>query len=457
MGDYAGEWLRVSSGGQDEANQRPDVTGWIDGHGYEVTKTYLVHGKSASKGEHQQMLDQMLADMRAGLITVLVVWRDDRIERRGVMHMIPLINAVREAGGRIEFVTQPHLNDLSTMAGRISLAVMAEVANAETETKKARVRIGRDRIKADGGFSGRVPWGLETAGAKYAKKVVPTEEGRELVPQVYARCIDGDSLARIAAWLDAETWPGVPFLYHRWWPRTVGAMIRNTAYRGVLTDMQGRPVGRCEPLVDAATWKRAGESLDGRPKRGPVNAETRAMLSGALFCPACEDSPMYRIAAGRGAFKSYYYRCAGRGSARKGCGNMARLDRVNAAVDRAIARYFNKPETERRLVTGNAAEIEARLEEIRYEIAQLGALDLGDEEYDARLSELRAVRDRVKDTPVVADRVDEVKTGKRWAELWKQVPVPERGPWLARKGFRVTADKAEVTVTKNGETVTVDL
>ena len=133
MGDYAGNWLRVSTGGQDEDNQLPDINRWNEAHDYEVRRTYVLHGKSASKGEQQEALDRMLADMRLGLITVLVVWRDDRIERRGVMHMIPLINAVREAGGRIEFATQPHLNDLSTMAGRISLAVMAEIAHAETE------------------------------------------------------------------------------------------------------------------------------------------------------------------------------------------------------------------------------------------------------------------------------------------------------------------------------------
>lgn len=451
MGEYAGRWLRVSTGGQDEENQVPDVNRWIEARDYEVRADYVLHGRSASKGEQQARIGEMLEDMRHGLITVLVVWRDDRIERRGVMHMIPLINAVQEAGGRIEFVTQEHLNDLSTMAGRISLAVMAEVAHEETETKKERIRMARARIKTEGGFVGRAPWGYEISGGKYAKTITPTTEGRRLVPEVYRRVIEGESLATVARWLEGETG-------RAWWPRTIGSMIRNPVYRGAQHDAGGRVIFRCEPLVDAATFRRAGKALDTRPKRGPVNPETRAMLSGVLVCPACDrDSPMYRIGAGRGASRAYYYRCAGRGSARKGCGNMVRADAVDAAVDRAIRKVFDIPVMARAIIPGNEADLAARLEEIRFEIGQLGALDLADEEYDRRLAELRAERDRVKATEVTPDRVELTDTGERYAAQWAATDVPERGPWLARHGFRVYADKTEVRVERGDTWTTVRL
>jgi DNA invertase Pin-like site-specific DNA recombinase len=436
MGEYAGRWVRVSSGGQDEANQVPDVNRWIDERGYEVTANYVLHGRSASKGEQQAAIDTMLADMRAGLITVLVVWRDDRIERRGVLAMVPLINAVKAAGGRIEFVTQPHLNDLSTMAGRISLAVMAEVAHAETETKKERVRMGRDRIKTEGGFSGRPPWGYEVTGPKYGKAIVPTAEGRELIPEVYRRVIAGDSLATIGAWLAGQTG-------HAWHPRTVGGMVRNRAYMGHATNGAGQTVHRCEALVTAATFKQAGEELAGRPKRGHIDPAKRAMLSGVLTCPDCADSPMYRLNTG-------YYRCTGRGAARRGCGNMVGADKVDAAVDRIIAARFAKPVMAYTVTPGNEAELAARLEEIRFELSQLGAADLDDAEYDARLAGLRAERDEVKSAVVVPARVQEAETGELYSELWARTPVADRGPWLAHHHFTVTASKTRVTVTRQG-------
>ena len=80
------------------------------------------------------------------------------------------------------------------------------------------------------------------------------------------------------------------------------------------------------------------------------------------------------------------------------------------------------------IIPGNEAEIAARLEEIRFEIGQLGSADLDDEEYDRRLAELRAERDRVKATEVVPDRVELTETGERYSELWARTPVPERGP-----------------------------
>jgi DNA invertase Pin-like site-specific DNA recombinase len=53
MEERAGIWLRVSSSGQDEENQRPDCERWCDSHGYAVAARYVIHGKSARKGNRK--------------------------------------------------------------------------------------------------------------------------------------------------------------------------------------------------------------------------------------------------------------------------------------------------------------------------------------------------------------------------------------------------------------------
>ena len=53
-GDRAGTLIRVSSGGQDEANQEPDVERYCAGRGYRAVKSYVLHDKSAFKGEQQE-------------------------------------------------------------------------------------------------------------------------------------------------------------------------------------------------------------------------------------------------------------------------------------------------------------------------------------------------------------------------------------------------------------------
>ena len=79
----AGVWVRVSSAAQDEVNQVPDVERHCEGRGYTITKRYLLHDKSAYHGEQEATLNQVLADIRAGEIKVLVCWHSDRLERRG--------------------------------------------------------------------------------------------------------------------------------------------------------------------------------------------------------------------------------------------------------------------------------------------------------------------------------------------------------------------------------------
>ena len=96
VGESAARWLRVSTGGQDEANQEPDIDQWCKDHGYVVRQTYTLRGKSASKGQQDKMLDQMIEDMLRGVFTVLVVWASDRIE--GAARITHLIGSSGQGG-----------------------------------------------------------------------------------------------------------------------------------------------------------------------------------------------------------------------------------------------------------------------------------------------------------------------------------------------------------------------
>jgi site-specific DNA recombinase len=330
-----------------------------------------------------------------------------------------------------------------------SWEAMAKQARKEWETIRERSMNTQSELREGGKLVGRPAFGYISAGVKYDHTIVPTEEGRRLVPEIFGRVIDGESLAVIAAWLSEET--GRP-----WWPRTVGTIIRNPTYMGrrcqqdPKTKKYGRTLLRCEPLVDAATFAGAGKALDARPKRGHVDPANRPMLSGVLSCPFCQDSPMYRLASG-------YYRCTGRGADRRGCGNMVRAGAVDAAVDRIITETFDKPVMAHAIIPGNEAQIAARLEEVKFEMRQLGSADVDDGEYDRRLAGLRAERDRVNAAEVVPECVELTDTGERYSQLWAQTAISERGPWLARHGFRVCASKAEVTVVQGEMSATVSL
>jgi DNA invertase Pin-like site-specific DNA recombinase len=152
-----GIWVRVSAGGQDEANQLPDILRYCADRGYKIERRYELHGRSASKGQHQGKLDEMLEDMRRGAIKVLVCWWSDRIERRGPEALFRLLRLTRDAGGRIESTHEPLLG-WGDISGEAMTELNAVMAHYESIKIAERIKKGHDRIKANGATSSRVPW-----------------------------------------------------------------------------------------------------------------------------------------------------------------------------------------------------------------------------------------------------------------------------------------------------------
>ena len=158
-GDRAGLLVRVSSGGQDEASQIPDVERYADGKGYRVKQRYTLHDKSAYKGEQQETLDAIVADMRAGVIKVLVCWHSDRLDRRGVLEALTFLHQVKDAGGRIESVQEGPLDERNLIT-----IINAHMNHQKSEHLSRQVQLAHNRIRENKAFRGREPFGYEITG-----------------------------------------------------------------------------------------------------------------------------------------------------------------------------------------------------------------------------------------------------------------------------------------------------
>jgi site-specific DNA recombinase len=370
-------------------------------------------------------------------------------------------------------------------------AVEAERAEQDLLDMTEKVTRELDALIDAGKLVGKPPFGFEVVGEKYDKKLIPTEIGRVWVPWIYDRVIDGWSGKRIASRLRDE---GVLRENSAFWQNSIGQIIRNPVYKGfrckyeivppdeieIMIDgkvtrrpytgpskkivryrygakwrewprwQYGRTIHRCDALVDAAVWRDANKALDNRTHKGFIDPEDCAMLSEVLFCPDCEQSPMYRIrSTGRnpGGKVYAYYRCSGKGPARASCGNLVPMEVVDEAVNQAMqARWFDVEIMEHRIVYGNEAQIENRLEEILFELEQLPRRRLTRDQEDAERNALRDEYDAVEATTVVEDEVREVGTGQTYGQVWGKLDIHQRGHWLAGEGFRVYASKTEVRV-----------
>jgi len=393
--EVAARWFRVSTVIQDERNQEPDVDAWIEAHGYPLAEcgpngdgTYRLKA-SASKGKHQKMLDRMIEDMREGLFTVLIVWKSNRIERRGAFNAFDLARKVRDAGGRIEYVQDAYLNHTNAMSD-VMLALAATKDKAYTDDLRQSALRNVSRIKANNGVVTCLPWGYLPVGPKYSKAAVPTDACRAYWPEVLKQCIGGASCRQIAAWLDSE---GVkPIRGGKWDEGVIRRYIRNPVYCGRRLGWKDAPLLTAEAVVSVDTWVRANDALSHRPKRGPRTTRVNPVkpLLASLRCARC-GSPMYRIHAGsRLGSRYFYYRCAGSGPQRKGCGNAVPLAPTETIV---AGLMFNSNEPYRIKSWVEGASWDAEIADI---LLQIQALDPESEQDEARrpgmLAQLREYR-----------------------------------------------------------------
>jgi DNA invertase Pin-like site-specific DNA recombinase len=457
MGERSARWLRVSTGKQEEGMQIPDVERWETSHGYDVRKTYEIPGASAFKPgtkKFDETWTQVIKDIMNGVFTVLVVWKLDRIDRKELAY--DMMRQVLDAGGRVEFVTEQHLNEFNSLGGKIGLIAAQHQAHKESKDKQDRAFMTRQYIRSNGGIVSRPPFGYTVEGPKYGKYFVINESLRTIVETIFAKCIEGDSLVTIAKWLDSE---GVPTARGGKWSNTaLKNIINNRAYMGYVTDDDGKTIGTCPVIIDAAIHKAANDALHSRPKRGPILAENRALLAGVLHCPQCATgapmyrlSPMYRLASKVGPVladgsraKAYFYRCAGRGAQRKGCGNMVLLDTVDAAVN-TIMTTTDLPIMRRVFVPGHNHG--AEIADVDYRITQLSPEGLTRQEYRAKQDALWDEKEAYEHMEDVPDSWDYVDTGETYASKWASSDMAGRQDMLKDCDVYATKDYVVVEIT----------
>lgn len=142
-------YVRVSSRKQDQASQLPDLKAFAEKAGGKVA---WYSEKASGKTMDRPAWKKLEAEIRAGKVDQLVVWRIDRLGRTasGLASLFDLL-----VEKKVNLVCLRDGIDLSTPTGRLVAGVLAHVAVYETEVRAERTVSGQAIARAKGKHMGR--------------------------------------------------------------------------------------------------------------------------------------------------------------------------------------------------------------------------------------------------------------------------------------------------------------
>ncbi|MEV8514303.1 recombinase family protein [Dactylosporangium sp. NPDC051484] len=326
--------------------QEADCRAWAARNGLEVRAVHIDRGRSGFKAVDRKGFDAAISALTTGTVGTLIVWKVDRLSRRGMGQVGQVLDDVERAGGRIVFV-QDGL-DTSQQQARLVLALLSEVARSESANIGLRVASAKAHLRSMGRWiGGQPPYGLVIGGDNrldHDPRTAPTAR------EIAERAMSGEPLIRIARDLNAREIPsprgGV------WNVGSLSQLVKAPAFAGLLPETvkrDGKYTAKVVPWRDPETGEtveigrgiitpaeqlqiarilEARTAADKTGRNRGVRAETSRLLTGFARCDSCR---------GRMSASGLSYVCQ---AARLGRPCPAFASAFVAAVDKAVAEAF---------------------------------------------------------------------------------------------------------------------
>ncbi|MBF0148373.1 MAG: recombinase family protein [Magnetococcales bacterium] len=246
-------------------------------------------------------LKRLLADIEAGRVNVVVVYKIDRLTR-SLLDFAKLVEAFDRRQVTFASVTQSF--NTTTSMGRLTLNVLLSFAQFEREISAERIRDKFAASKRKGMWmGGHVPLGYEVRERKLV--IVPGEA--ETVQFIYQRFLDGGSatlMVKELAERGAVGKNGKPmdkgYLYR---------ILANRLYLGEIVLGTEVYPGEHQAIIDRKTWEGVREILAAKTHHRTSNrVQSPTLLKGIVRCRHCDRamSPSFTRKAGR---QYRYYTC----------------------------------------------------------------------------------------------------------------------------------------------------
>ena len=260
-------------------------------------------------------VQRLLADVDAGKVDVIVVYKIDRLSR-SLLDFMKMIERFNQTGVSFVSVTQ-HFNTTDP-TGRMFLGILITFAQYEREVIAERIRDKVAAAKRRGKYCGG-PAILGYDVDPERKKLLVNPEEASLVKHIFRRYTQLASAKALAAELNEQgyhtkSWttkkgkhrPGSP-----WNTGHIYRLLGNRTYRGEVVHKGKAYPGEHETIVSKGLWERVQAVLSENTRARQTRAQTKTIssLQGMVRCGHC-DGAMGLTYTQKGPRRYSYYHCA---------------------------------------------------------------------------------------------------------------------------------------------------
>jgi site-specific DNA recombinase len=224
-------------------------------------------------------LKRLLADIEAGKVDCVVVYKIDRLTR-SLMDFAKLTDLFEKHG--VTFVSVTQSFNTSNSMGRLTLNMLLSFAQFERELGSERVRDKIAASKRRGLWTGgTVPLGYKAEN----KQLIIDPAAAALVRRIFQRFVTLRSITKVLRELDAD---GVQQRSGRPFDKIVlHKILKNRTYIGLTVHKEEAYPGKHEAIIGEDLWNEA-QSLSHEPPRIRARAAAArdvALLRGLIFGP----------------------------------------------------------------------------------------------------------------------------------------------------------------------------
>ena len=272
--------------------------------GFEVFKVYKDAGISAKNMKNRPQFQQMIEDMKNGLINYIVAYKLDRVTR-SVRDLEVLISTLEKY--QCYLICDRDDVNTSTANGRFFVRMLTVLSQLEIEIVSERTKFGLNGAIKAGHIPGKCPLGYYRAPDK-TLKIDNTTKG--IVLRIFELYLEGKSYQTIANILNQEKvlYPQVK----KWIDSSVNRIINNKIYMGDYERYKNDNDKETEiymdvvpPIITRAMWEEVQNQKETNQRAYCRNRVY--IFFQKLVCPTCGHIMTCKGTGGKKSKYMYYY------------------------------------------------------------------------------------------------------------------------------------------------------